>query len=81
FKLILIMASLTDDKEEIEKGIDDEKNRTRVIALAVREAMAVAFRVNQADWDAACRNILQNHLLTVEEKTTIIALLKQRESN
>ncbi|CAG8768893.1 13594_t:CDS:1, partial [Funneliformis caledonium] len=76
-----IMASSIDEKEEIEKGINDEKNRTRVIALAVREAVAVAFGVNQPDWDAACRNILQNHLLTGQEKSTIIELLKQRERN
>uniref|UniRef100_U9TH57 Uncharacterized protein n=1 Tax=Rhizophagus irregularis (strain DAOM 181602 / DAOM 197198 / MUCL 43194) TaxID=747089 RepID=U9TH57_RHIID len=39
-------------KDEIE-GYEDDKSRTRIIALAVREAVAVAFGVNDADWNAA----------------------------
>ncbi|RIA97263.1 hypothetical protein C1645_814345 [Glomus cerebriforme] len=63
----------TSKNEEIE-GFEDDKSRTKIIALAVREAVAVAFGLNDADWDAACRTILQNQLLTSTEKTTIIAL-------
>ena len=68
----------TNGKEE-NKELDDDKSRTKIVALAVREAVAVAFGVNDADWDAACRAILQNQLLTTTEKTTIIALLKQKK--
>ncbi|CAB4374066.1 unnamed protein product [Rhizophagus irregularis] len=65
-------------KDEIE-GYEDDKSRTRIIALAVREAVAVAFGVNDADWNAACRSIIQNDLLTTTEKSTIIALLNQKK--
>ena len=70
----------THGKGEI-KELDDDKSRTRIVALAVREAVAVAFGVDDADWDAACRAILQNQLLTTTEKTTIIALLKQKKQS
>jgi len=65
------------NKNEIEL-FDDDKSRTKIIALAVREAVAVAFGVNDADWDAACRTIIQNELLTATEKITITALLNQK---
>ena len=68
----------TNDKGEI-RELDDDKSRTKIVALAVREAVSIAFGVNDADWDSACRAILQNQLLTTNEKTTIIALLKQKK--
>ncbi|GBC06481.1 hypothetical protein RclHR1_06870012 [Rhizophagus clarus] len=67
----------TDKKNEIE-GFEDDKSRTKIIALAVREAVSVAFEVDDADWNAACRSIIQNNLLTSTEKSTIIALLNQK---
>ena len=66
------------NKEGI-KDFDDDRSRTKIVALAVREAVAVAFGVEDADWDAACRTILQNQLLTSTEKSTIVALLKQKK--
>jgi hypothetical protein len=72
-------SSSADKKDGIEGFEDDDKSRTRIIALAVREAVAVAFGVKDADWNAACRSIIQNELLTSTEKSTIIALLNQKK--
>ena len=54
---------------------EDETNRARLIALAVREAISVA---NQQGWEAACKMILEHKLLTWSEKSTIVALLQSK---
>ncbi|CAG8603685.1 8562_t:CDS:2 [Funneliformis mosseae] len=56
-------------QENIEAETGNEINRTRLVALAVKEAISVA---SQQDWEAACRMILQHKLLTWSEKNTIV---------
>ncbi len=68
----------TKKKEEFEETslTSTDLNRGRIVALAVREACSVAsLGQNHQDWDAACRFILQNKLLTNKEKRTIINLI------
>ena len=77
------MSSLNQDasspsSDDTEVGVsENETNRARLIALAVREAVSVA---NQQDWNAACRMILRHRLLTWSEKSTIVALLQTKPS-
>ena len=60
-----------------ENNICEERYRTRVVALAVREACYVAnYSHRQHDWEAACKVILHNQLLTSSEKSMIITLLQ-----
>ncbi|CAJ0625379.1 14864_t:CDS:2 [Entrophospora sp. SA101] len=57
--------------------IEDDASRTRVVAMAVREACEIAYlKKTQQDWEAACQAILENELLTRTEKSTIISLLE-----
>ncbi|CAJ0905905.1 9144_t:CDS:2 [Entrophospora sp. SA101] len=56
--------------------IEDDASRTRVVAMAVREACEIAYlKKTQQDWEAACQAILENELLTRTEKSTIISLI------
>jgi hypothetical protein len=60
-------------KEEVEGIIDSD--RGRIVALAVKDACNIAsLRPNHQDWNAACRFILQNKLLTEKEKNDIVNL-------
>ncbi|CAJ0913135.1 3920_t:CDS:1, partial [Entrophospora sp. SA101] len=62
--------------------IEDDASRTRVVAMAVREACEIAYlKKTQQDWEAACQAILENELLTRTEKSTIISLLKSKSSS
>nr|CAG8503277.1 4940_t:CDS:2 [Entrophospora candida] len=62
--------------------IIDDASRTKVVAMAVREACEIAYlKKTQQDWEAACQAILQNELLTRTEKSTIISLLKSKTSS
>ncbi|CAJ0828673.1 2435_t:CDS:1 [Entrophospora sp. SA101] len=50
--------------------IEDDASRTRVVAMAVREACEIAYlKKTQQDWEAACQAILENELLTRTEKS------------
>ncbi|GBB90885.1 hypothetical protein RclHR1_00180023 [Rhizophagus clarus] len=71
-------TSQNDHEKQIEENfIYDERNRARVVALAVREACDVASHGNkQNDWEAARQVISHNKLLTCSEKSMIINLLK-----
>ncbi|CAG8665590.1 2682_t:CDS:2 [Dentiscutata erythropus] len=67
---------IADDHERIKEIAEQDTNRARIIALAVREACSIAnVGPDRQDWESACRIILENNLLTPKEKTTIVALL------
>jgi hypothetical protein len=64
-----------EEKEERTFSSTDS-NRGYVVALAVREACKIAcIGSNHQDWDAACKFILNNKLLTDKEKNAIVNLL------
>lgn len=69
------------NQNQIEENFTyEERNRTLIVALAVREACDVASYGNkQHDWEAACRVISHNKLLTCSEKSMIINLLKCKQ--
>ncbi|CAG8484054.1 7678_t:CDS:2 [Funneliformis mosseae] len=62
-----------------ENYIFEESNRTRIVALAVREACYVANYHKQHDWDSACQLIFHNKLLTFSEKAMIITLFQCKQ--
>ncbi|CAB4482596.1 uncharacterized protein OCT59_026874 [Rhizophagus irregularis] len=70
------------NQNQIEENFTyEERNRTLIVALAVREACDVASYGNkQHDWEAARRVISHNKLLTCSEKSMIINLLKCNQS-
>ncbi|CAI2176609.1 4182_t:CDS:2 [Funneliformis geosporum] len=70
-----------DNNPKIEENyIYEESNRTRIVALAVREACYVAnYGHKQHDWDSACQLILHNKLLTFSEKSMIITLFQCKQ--
>lgn len=65
---------------------ENDTNRAKVVAAAVKEAYNYAksknsHHANSHDWEAACRMIMQNKILTCSEKSTIAALLHYNEKN
>ncbi|CAG8720577.1 3058_t:CDS:1, partial [Funneliformis caledonium] len=71
-------ANSTTKREEIEvtSFSSTDSNRGQIVALAVKEACAVAsLGRNHQDWDAACKLISQNKSLTNNEKRAIITLI------
>ncbi|CAG8618091.1 5292_t:CDS:2 [Acaulospora morrowiae] len=70
-----------EDDAQAKEIAEQDNNRARVVALAVREACAIAkLGQDKQDWEAACRMISENNLLTDKEKTTIVALLLHKSS-
>ncbi|KAF0433771.1 sequence orphan [Gigaspora margarita] len=67
---------LMDPDKEI---AEDDSSRARIVAFAVREACAIAYKgQSQQNWESACNVIMQNNLLTDTEKATVIALLQRK---
>ncbi|CAJ0868998.1 13259_t:CDS:2 [Entrophospora sp. SA101] len=66
---------------------ENDANRARVVAAAIKEAYNCAkstkngHNTNNQDWDAACMMIIQNKILTCSEKSTIVALLRYNNNN
>ncbi|RHZ83195.1 hypothetical protein Glove_99g63 [Diversispora epigaea] len=72
---INVNIEVTDDIYA-KRTAEQDTNRAHIVALAVREACTVAnMGKNQQDWEAACRFIMSNDLLTSREKVTIVSLL------
>ncbi len=63
-------------KEIIEETtfFSTDSNHGRIVALAVKEACKFATQYHQG-WEAARKLILQNNLLTNEEKVDLIKLI------
>jgi hypothetical protein len=68
--------------EEIEQVTDFGRGRGRIVALVVKDACIIAsLGPNHKDWNAARRFIIQNKLLTDNEKSDIVKLLCDDNDN